>query len=84
MKKVAEILTILKHGEPDENDTIGGIPMTDLVNSDAKEIIEKRTTFDPLDLNKRENRKKSLAILFVAYCALALISEEAETESISE
>jgi hypothetical protein len=77
MNKVMELSTVLKHGVPEANGTIGGIPMTDLVNKEAKEFIERTITFDPLDIHKEENRKATIVILFVAYCALAFISEEA-------
>jgi hypothetical protein len=74
MNKVTEFSTVLKHGVPEANGTIGGIPMTDLVNQEARECIER---FDPLGINTAQNRKATIAILFVAYCALAFISEEA-------
>ncbi|CAK9146037.1 unnamed protein product [Ilex paraguariensis] len=75
-KGIMEISIVLKQGVLDENGTIGGIPMTDLVNSESREYFE-RTTFDPLDIKKRHNRKVTIAVLFVAYLALALSCEEA-------
>ncbi|CAK9153734.1 unnamed protein product [Ilex paraguariensis] len=74
--KVMGISTVLEKGEPDENGTIGGIPLTDLVNSESKEYLE-RITFDPLDINKGLNRKHTIAVLFVAFLALTLGCEEA-------
>lgn len=71
-----ELSAILNKGVPDENGTIGGIPMTDLVNSESKEFFE-RQTFDPLDIKKGHNRKVTIAVLFVAYFALVLGCEEA-------
>ncbi|CAK9145820.1 unnamed protein product [Ilex paraguariensis] len=75
-KGIMEISIVLQQGVLDENGTIGGIPMTDLVNSESREYFE-RTTFDPLDIKKRHNRKVTIAVLFVAYLALALSCEEA-------
>ena len=76
LNKMMALSAILKKGTPDENDTIGGIPMTDLVNSESKEFFE-RHNFDPLDIKKGHNRKLTIAVLFVAYFALALSCEEA-------
>ncbi|KAK1592836.1 hypothetical protein Q3G72_031178 [Acer saccharum] len=55
----------------------GGVPLPDLVNEGAEEFIGKVSSFDPLNITKEGTRKATLARLLVAYCILALVSEEA-------
>jgi hypothetical protein len=50
-RKLLRVRTILKHGVPKANVTIGGILMADLVNQEARECIER---FDPLGINLNE------------------------------
>lgn len=47
------------------------------MNEGAEEFIGKVSSFDPLNITKEGTRKATLARLLVAYCILALVSEEA-------